>query len=273
MNIFSNVLQYVRFQNFERGVFMQYFTSQIKKLVVLTLSFFLLSACGQQTSSTKTEPTKQDTAASKDSTKTEDIPKAEDSVNTEENAKNENNVTTENNTAPKTNTKTESNVTAKNSTKTENNTTTENNKNTENNATPKNNTKTENNVTTENNKNTENNEKATNNTKPEAESKNTQKEQQPAKQPNKQTDTITFTSEDAVRVLEKRMGARSADIHYVSAEDQLIGTVNGIKLYDVLYTRGDGEHQRAFNFAVGSDGNLYEWSKAQDGILQPLNGN
>ncbi|TCJ85706.1 UNVERIFIED_ORG: hypothetical protein EDC93_101363 [Bacillus cereus] len=240
---------------------MQYFTSQIKKLVVLTLSFFLLSACGQQTSSTKTEPTKQDTAASKDSTKTEDTPKAEDSVNTEENAKNENNVTTENNTAPKTNTKTESNVTAKNSTKTENN------------ATPKNNTKTENNVTTENKKNTENNETATNNTKPEAESKNTQKEQQPTKQPNKQTDTITFTSEDAVRVLEKRMGARSADIHYVSAEDQLIGTINGIKLYDVLYTRGDGEHQRALNFAVGSDGNLYEWSKAQDGILQPLNGN
>ncbi|AYF08348.1 MULTISPECIES: hypothetical protein [Bacillus] len=228
---------------------MQYFTSQIKKLVVLTLSFFLLSACGQQTSPTKTETTKQDTAASKDSTKTEDSQKAEDSVNTEENAKNENNLTTENNTAPKTNTKTESNVTAKNSTKTENNT------------------------TTENKKNTENNETATNNTKPEAESKNTQKEQQPAKQPNKQTDTITFTSEDAVRVLEKRMGARSADIHYVSAEDQLIGTVNGIKLYDVLYTRGDGEHQRAFNFAVGSDGNLYEWSKAQDGILQPLNGN
>ncbi|MCU5377739.1 hypothetical protein OCA08_11375 [Bacillus cereus] len=198
---------------------MQYFTSQIKKLLVLTLSFFLLSACGQQTSPSKTETTKQDTAASKDSTKTEDSQKAEDSVNTEENAKNENN------------------------------------------------------VTTENNKKTENNETAKNNTKPEAESKNTQKEQQPVKQPNKQTDTITFTSEDAVRVLEKRMGAQSADIHYVSAEDQLIGTVNGIKLYDVLYTRGDGEHQRALNFAVGSDGNLYDWSKAQDGILQPLNGN
>ena len=198
---------------------MRYFTAQIRNLVVLTLSFFLLSACGQQTSPTKTETTKQDTAASKDITKTEDNQKAEDSVNTEENAKNENNVKTENNTKP------------------------------------------ENNVTTENNKKTE------------AESKNTQKEQQPAKQPNKQTDTITFTSEDAVRVLEKRMGARSADIHYVSAEDQLIGTINGIKLYDVLYTNGDGERQRALNFAVGSDGNLYEWSKAQDGILQPLNGN
>ncbi|MFE9076742.1 hypothetical protein [Bacillus mobilis] len=228
---------------------MQYFTSQIKKLVVLTLSFFLLSACGQQTSPSKTETTKQDTAASKDSTKTEDSQKDENSVKTEENAKNENNV------------KTENNVTAKNSTKTENN------------VTPKNNTKTENNTTTENNKKTENNETAKNNTKPEAESKNTQKEQQPVKQPNKQTDTITFTSEDAVRILEKRMGAQSADIHYVSAEDQLIGTVNGIKLYDVLYTRGDGEHQRALNFAVGSDGNLYDWSKAQDGILQPLNGN
>ncbi|OJE38050.1 hypothetical protein BAQ49_03345 [Bacillus proteolyticus] len=180
---------------------MRYFTSQIRNLVVLTLSFFLLSACGQQTSPTKTETTKQDTAASTDSTKTE------------------------------------------------------------------------NNTTTENNKKTENNETAKNNTKTETESKNTQKDQQPAKQPTKQTDTIKFTSEDAVRVLEKRMGARSAEIHYGSGEDQLIGTVNGIKLYDVLYTRGDGEHQRAVNFAVGSDGNLYEWSKAQDGILQPLNGN
>ncbi|MGN5649656.1 hypothetical protein [Bacillus sp. Brlt_9] len=210
---------------------MRYFTSQITKLVVLTLSFFLLSACGQETSPTKTETTKQDTAASKDSTTTEDNQKDADNVKTENNTK------------------------------------------TENNATPKTNTKSENNTTTENNKKNENNETAKNNTKPEAESKNTQKEQQPAKQPNKQTDTITFTSEDAVKVLEKRMGARSADIHYVSAEDQLIGTINGIKLYDVLYTRGDGEHQRALNFAVGSDGNLYEWSKAQDGILQPLNGN
>ncbi|WP_144656073.1 hypothetical protein [Bacillus tropicus] len=198
---------------------MRYFTSQITKLVVLTLSFFLLSACGQQTSSTKTETTKQDIAASKDSIKTEDNQKDEDGVKTENHTKNENNATTENN------------------------------KKNKNNATPK------------------------NNTKPETESKNTQKEQQPAKQPNKQPDTIKFTSEDAVKVLEKRMGARSTDIHYVSAEDQLIGTVNGIKLYDVLYTRGDGEHQRAVNFAVGSDGNLYEWSKAQDGILQPLNGN
>ncbi|MGN4446509.1 hypothetical protein ACTFOB_16580 [Bacillus cereus group sp. MYBK79-1] len=210
---------------------MRYFTSQITKLVVLTLSFFLLSACGQETSPTKTETTKQDTAASKDSTTTEDNQKDADNVKTENNTK------------------------------------------TENNATPKTNTKSENNTTTENNKKNENNETAKNNTKPEAESKNTQKEQQPAKQPNKQTDTITFTSEDAVKVLETRMGARSADIHYVSAEDQLIGTINGIKLYDVLYTRGDGEHQRALNFAVGSDGNLYEWSKAQDGILQPLNGN
>ncbi|MES5956836.1 hypothetical protein QCI42_26300 [Bacillus fungorum] len=210
---------------------MRYFTSQLTKLVVLTLSFFLLSACGQQTSPTKTETTKQDTAAPKDNTKTEDNQKDEDSVKTEENAQNENSVKTENNTKP------------------------------------------ENNATTENNKKTENNETAKNNTKPEAGSKNTQNNQQPAKQPNKQTDAIKFTSEDAVRVLEKRMGTRSDDIHYVSAEDQLIGTVNSIKLYDVLYTRGDGEHQRALNFAVGSDGNLYEWSKAQDGILQPLNGN
>ncbi|PFR91692.1 hypothetical protein COK43_09670 [Bacillus cereus] len=222
---------------------MRYFTSQITKLVVLTLSFFLLSACGQQTSPTKTETTKQDIAASKDSIKTEDNQKDEDGVKTENHTKNENNATTENN------------------------------KKNENNATPKNNTKTENNTTTENNKKNENNATPKNNTKPETESKNTQKEQQPAKQPNKQPDTIKFTSEDAVKVLEKRMGARSTDIHYVSAEDQLIGTVNGIKLYDVLYTRGDGEHQRAVNFAVGSDGNLYEWSKAQDGILQPLNGN
>ncbi|KXY08267.1 hypothetical protein [Bacillus sp. FSL K6-0067] len=222
---------------------MRYFTSQITKLVVLTLSFFLLSACGQQTSPTKTETTKQDIAASKDSIKTEDNQKDEDGVKTENHTKNENNATTENN------------------------------KKNENNATPKNNTKTENNTTTENNKKNENNATPKNNTKPETESKNTQKEQQPAKQPNKQSDTIKFTSEDAVKVLEKRMGARSTDIHYVSAEDQLIGTVNGIKLYDVLYTRGDGEHQRAVNFAVGSDGNLYEWSKAQDGILQPLNGN
>ncbi|PGQ86142.1 hypothetical protein COA15_00460 [Bacillus anthracis] len=222
---------------------MRYFTSQITKLVVLTLSFFLLSACGQQTSPTKTETTKQDIAASKDSIKTEDNQKDEDGVKTENHTKNENNATTENN------------------------------KKNENNATPKNNTKTENNTTTENNKKNKNNATPKNNTKPETESKNTQKEQQPAKQPNKQPDTIKFTSEDAVKVLEKRMGARSTDIHYVSAEDQLIGTVNGIKLYDVLYTRGDGEHQRAVNFAVGSDGNLYEWSKAQDGILQPLNGN
>ncbi|EOP65328.1 hypothetical protein AB3X48_02425 [Bacillus sp. S4] len=198
---------------------MQYFTSQITKLVVLTLSFFLLSACGQQTSPTKTETTKQDTAASKDSTKTEDTQKDEDSVKTEENATNENN------------------------------------------------------ATTENNKKNEDNDTVKNNTKPEAESKNTQKEQQPAKQPNKQTDTITFTSEDAVKVLEKRMGARSDEIRYGSGEDKLIGTINGIKLYDVLYGRESPENSRALNFAVGSDGNLYDWSKAQDGILQPLNGN
>ncbi|MBJ7982894.1 MULTISPECIES: hypothetical protein [Bacillus] len=246
---------------------MQYFTSKITKLVVLTLSFFLLSACGQQTSPTKTEVTKEDTAASKDSTKNEDSQKTEDSVKTEDNATNENNATTENNK------KNENSVTAKNSTKAENNTTTENNKKNENNATPKNNTKTESNATTENNKKNEDNDTVKNNTKPEAESKNTQKEQQPAKQPNKQTDTITFTSEDAVKVLEKRMGARSDEIRYGSGEDKLIGTINGIKLYDVLYGRESPENSRALNFAVGSDGNLYDWSKAQDGILQPLNGN
>ena len=234
---------------------MQYFTSQITKLVVLTLSFFLLSACGQQTSPTKPETTKQDTAASKDSTKTEDKQKDEDSVKTEENATNENNVKTENQP------------------KTENHSTTENNKKNENNATPKNNTKTESKATTENNKKNEDNNTVKNNTKPEAESKNTQKEQQPAKQPNKQTDTITFTSEDAIKVLEKRMGARSDEIRYGSGEDKLIGTINGIKLYDVLYGRESPENSRALNFAVGSDGNLYNWSKAQDGILQPLNGN
>lgn len=206
-NIFSNVLQYVKFQNFERGVFMRYATSQIRNLVILTSSFFLLSACGQQTSPTKTEATKQDTAVSKDSAKAE------------------------------------------------NNTTTKNNAKAENSTTTKNNAKTE------------------NNTKPEAESKNTQKEQQPAKQPNKQTDTNTFTSEDAIKVLEKRMGARSNEIRYSSSEDKLIGTLNGIKLYDVLYGRESPENSRALNFAVGSDGNLYDWSKAQDGILQPLNGN
>ncbi|PGB03643.1 hypothetical protein [Bacillus toyonensis] len=198
---------------------MRYFTSQIRNLVVLTLSISLLSACGQQTSPTKTETTKQDTAASKESEKTEDNKKSEDSVNTEENAKNENNVKTENNTK------------------------------------------------------NENNETAKNNTKPEAESKNTQKEQQPAKQPNNQPDTIKFTSEDAVRVLEKRMGARSDEIRYASGEDKLIDTINGIKLYDVLYVRESPENSRALNFAVGFDGNLYNWSKAQDGILQPLNGN
>ncbi|HDR4558035.1 TPA: hypothetical protein QCQ58_000001, partial [Bacillus luti] len=64
---------------------MRYATSQIRNLVVLTLSFFLLSACGQQTSPTKTEATKQDTAASKDSTKTEDSQKTEDNANTENN--------------------------------------------------------------------------------------------------------------------------------------------------------------------------------------------
>ncbi|MCC2376243.1 hypothetical protein LKM00_02030, partial [Bacillus wiedmannii] len=131
----------------------------------------------------------------------------------------------------------------------------------------KNNAKAENSTTTKNNAKTENN------TKPEAESKNTQKEQQPAKQPNKQTDTNTFTSEDAIKVLEKRMGARSNEIRYSSSEDKLIGTINGIKLYDVLYGRESPENSRALNFAVGSDGNLYDWSKAQDGILQPLNGN
>ncbi|KXY08819.1 hypothetical protein [Bacillus wiedmannii] len=174
---------------------MRYATSQIRNLVILTSSFFLLSACGQQTSPTKTEATKQDTAVSKDSAK------AENSTTTKNNAKTENN------------------------------------------------------------------------TKPEAESKNTQKEQQPAKQPNKQTDTNTFTSEDAIKVLEKRMGARSNEIRYSSSEDKLIGTLNGIKLYDVLYGRESPENSRALNFAVGSDGNLYDWSKAQDGILQPLNGN
>ncbi|QWG46684.1 hypothetical protein EXW31_21440 [Bacillus mycoides] len=221
---------------------MRYATSLIRNLVVLTLSFFLLSACGQQTSPTKTEVTKEDTAASKDSTKNEDSQKTEDSVKTEDN---ENNIKTENNTTATNNTKTENNSTTKNDTKAENNTTATNN------------TKAENNST------------ATNNTKNEAESKNTQKDQQP----NKQTDTIKFTSDDAVRILEKRMGARSDQIHYGSGEDQLIGTINGIKLYDVLYARGDGENQRALNFAVGSDGNVYDWSKAQDGILQPLNSN
>ncbi|PHE81373.1 hypothetical protein COF47_02105 [Bacillus wiedmannii] len=198
---------------------MRYATSQIRNLVILTSSFFLLSACGQQTSPTKTEATKQDTAVSKDSTKTEDSQKTEDSAKAENNAKTENNTKAENNTT------------------------------------------------------TKNNVKAENNTKPEAESKNTQKEQQPAKQPNKQTDTITFTSEDAIKVLEKRMGARSNEIRYGSSEDKLIGTINGIKLYDVLYGRESAENSRALNFAVGSDGNLYDWSKAQDGILQPLNSN
>ncbi|MGG3646566.1 hypothetical protein [Bacillus wiedmannii] len=182
---------------------MRYATSQIRNLVILTSSFFLLSACGQQTSPTKTEATKQDTAVSKDSTKTEDSQKTEDSAKAENNTKTENNAKTENNT------------------------------------------------------------------KAEAESKNTQKEQQP----NKQTDTITFTSEDAIKVLEKRMGARSNEIRYGSSEDKLIGTINGIKLYDVLYGRESAENSRALNFAVGSDGNLYDWSKAQDGILQPLNSN
>ncbi|PEM30308.1 hypothetical protein [Bacillus wiedmannii] len=228
---------------------MRYATSQIRNLVILTSSFFLLSACGQQTSPTKTEATKQDTAVSKDSTKTEDTKKTEDSAKAENNAKTENNV------------KTESNAKSENNTKTENNTTT------------KNNAKSENNTTTKNNAKSENNTKTENNTKPEAESKNTQKEQQPAKQPNKQTDTITFTSEDAIKVLEKRMGARSNEIRYGSSEDKLIGTINGIKLYDVLYGRESPENSRALNFAVGSDGNLYDWSKAQDGILQPLNGN
>ncbi|MDI6675688.1 hypothetical protein QMA02_07425 [Bacillus wiedmannii] len=180
---------------------MRYATSQIRNLVILTSSFFLLSACGQQTSPTKTEATKQDTAVSKDSAKAENNAKAENSTTTKNNAKTENN------------------------------------------------------------------------TKPEAESKNTQKEQQPAKQPNKQTDTNTFTSEDAIKVLEKRMGARSNEIRYSSSEDKLIGTLNGIKLYDVLYGRESPENSRALNLAVGSDGNLYDWSKAQDGILQPLNGN
>lgn len=198
---------------------MRYATSQIRNLVILTSSFFLLSACGQQTSPTKTEATKQDTAVSKDSTKTEDTQKTEDSAKSENNAKTENNTKAENNA------------------KSENNTTTKNN------------------------------------AKTEAESKNTQKEQQPAKQPNTQTDTITFTSEDAIKVLEKRMGARSNEIRYGSSEDKLIGTINGIKLYDVLYGRESPENSRALNFAVGSDGNLYDWSKAQDGILQPLNGN
>ncbi|MBZ4225231.1 hypothetical protein LAE98_24915 [Bacillus wiedmannii] len=216
---------------------MRYATSQIRNLVILTSSFFLLSACGQQTSPTKTEATKQDTAVSKDSTKTEDSKKTEDSAKTENNTKAENNTTTKNNT------------------KAENNTTTKNNAKAENSTTTKNNTKTE------------------NNTKPEAESKNTQKEQQPAKQPNKQTNTNTFTSEDAIKVLEKRMGARSNEIRYSSSEDKLIGTINGIKLYDVLYGRESPENSRALNFAVGSDGNLYDWSNAQDGILQPLNGN
>lgn len=54
---------------------MRYATSQIRNLVILTSSFFLLSACGQQTSPTKTEATKQDTAVLKDSTKTEDSQK------------------------------------------------------------------------------------------------------------------------------------------------------------------------------------------------------
>ncbi|MEK4708880.1 hypothetical protein [Bacillus sp. FSL R10-2780] len=245
---------------------MRYATSLIRNLVVLTLSFFLLSACGQQTSPTKTEVTKEDTAASKDSTKNEDSQKTEDSVKTEDN---ENNIKTENNTTATNNTKTENNSTTKNDTKAENNTTATNNTKAENNSTATNNTKAENNSTATNNTKAENNSTATNNTKNEAESKNTQTDQQP----NKQTDTIKFTSDDAVRILEKRMGARSDQIHYGSGEDQLIGTINGIKLYDVLYARGDGENQRALNFAVGSDGNVYDWSKAQDGILQPLNSN
>ncbi|HGH7173748.1 TPA: hypothetical protein ACJMKJ_001250, partial [Bacillus wiedmannii] len=62
---------------------MRYATSQIRNLVILTASFFLLSACGQQTTPTKTEATKQDTAVSKDSTKTEDSQKTEDSTKAE----------------------------------------------------------------------------------------------------------------------------------------------------------------------------------------------
>lgn len=46
------------------------------------------------------------------------------------------------------------------------------------------------------------------------------------------------------------MGARSDEIRYGSGEDKLIGTINGIKLYDVLYGRESPENSRALNFAV-----------------------
>ncbi|GMR68396.1 MULTISPECIES: hypothetical protein [Bacillus] len=104
----------------------------------------------------------------------------------------------------------------------------------------------------------------------EAEFKNTQKAQQVNQQTdkpiNKPVDITKFTSEDAIKILEKRMGPQTAQLHY-GATNEPIGIINGIKLYDVFYARGEGERQRVYNFAVGSDGNIYNWYEAQKGVL------
>ncbi|MGE1129880.1 hypothetical protein [Bacillus wiedmannii] len=109
----------------------------------------------------------------------------------------------------------------------------------------------------------------------ESEFKNTQENQQVNKQTGKQSnepinkpaDITTFTSEDAIKTLEKTMGPQTAQLHY-GATNEPIGIINGIKLYDVFYARGEGERQRVYNFAVGSDGNIYDWYEAQKGVLK-----
>lgn len=62
------------------------------------------------------------------------------------------------------------------------------------------------------------------------------------------------------------MGPQTAQLHY-GATNEPIGIINGIKLYDVFYARGEDERQRVYNFAVGSDGNIYNWYEAQKGVL------
>ncbi|MGK9481968.1 hypothetical protein ACTFQO_01865 [Bacillus cereus group sp. MYBK29-1] len=270
---------------------MQFSITKIRNSIVLILSFFIISACEQQNTNTQTANTKKETVTIKDNTQTEEQVKSEEQTKPAEQTK----------ITKKQNQTTNVSITANKAKEilTEKFGTLDENKVTynllPNEGFSKNkiNNKSDTDYYTftpqfDNHRadftfsvHKQTGEVIVNlsdgSTLTESEFKNTQETLQVNKQQekklNKPADIIKFTSEDAIKIVEKRMGTLSDQIHYNSSEDQLIGTINGIKLYDVLYVRGEGEHQRAINFAVGSNGILYDWFKAQDGILQPLNGN
>lgn len=280
---------------------MQYSTVKIRNSIVLILSFFLLSACEQQNGNTQNDNTKKETVTIKDNTNTENGNKPEEQEKAKDQTKPEEQAKPEEQTKikEKQENATNINITAskakeiliqKFGTLDENEVTYK--------LLPSENSA----------KNKINNKPGTDyytfmpqfdnhsadftfsvhkqtgeiivnwsdgSTLTESEFKNTQETQQVNKQTGKQSnkpvnkpaDITEFTSEDAIKILEKRMGSQTAQLHY-GATNEPIGIINGIKLYDVFYARGEGERQHVYNFAVGSDGNIYDWYEAQEGVLK-----